>query len=215
MNHRQRRSSLLAVLVTVLALFVVTDAFVTPPTRACIASREDISRTTTKGSSRRRNNLPALPAMLMMPDNTLELSSLLLLSADTSTDEAMAMSAALGPLRTFFGAIAALVVLATGLIYATGTFIVPAAAEQLEKDTKRLRPGLWETYEARLKEGETMESRPDLLQELGDVMAPILRGDFDDSAKNKFAAAGEKTTDEGQLPDDKKAKQSKKKKKKN
>lgn len=120
----------------------------------------------------------------MLPDY-LSFSSLpaqLLISADDAELEAAAMAAALGPLRTFFGGIAALILLAGGLIFATGTFLVPAATEQLEKDTKRLRPGLWEEYEAKLKEGEDMASRPDLLQELGDIMAPILRTDFDASA---------------------------------
>jgi hypothetical protein len=187
--NRQRRNALLAVLVAVLA-FVDTDAFVTP--KAFIAG--SVTRTTT-GSSLR--NLPPLPIQ-MLPDN-LELSSLLLSADDVDAEEmAMAMAAALGPLRTFFGVIAALVLLAAGLIYATPTFIVPAFAVQLEKDTKRLRPGLWEDYEAKLKEGEIMASRSDLLQELGDVMAPIIRGDFEDSAKKKDKL-GE--TDEEQLPD--------------
>lgn len=123
-----------------------------------------------------------LQPLRMLPD--LLTPSLLL------SDDAEAM-AALGPLRTFFGAITALVFFAAGLTYVTAAFIVPAAAEQLEKDTKRLRPGLWEEYEARLEEGEMIASRPDLLQELGDVMQPIILADFEDSAKAKQEKGGD------------------------
>lgn len=48
------------------------------------------------------------------------------------------------------------------------------AAEQLEKETKELRPDLWDEYQAKLGEGETMATRPDLLQELGNIMQPLL-----------------------------------------
>ena len=59
------------------------------------------------------------------------------------------------------------------------------AAAQLEVDTKRLRPGLWEEFEEKLGEGETMATRPDLLQELGNTMQPIIIKDFEDSANAK------------------------------
>lgn len=60
------------------------------------------------------------------------------------------------------------------------------AAAELEKDTKRLRPGLWEEYEAKLEEGETMVNRPDLLQELGNIMQPIIVKDYEVEADKKF-----------------------------
>ena len=44
--------------------------------------------------------------------------------------------------------------------------LIPAATKLLEKEVKDLEPGLWEEYEARLNEGETMGQRLDLLQEL-------------------------------------------------
>mmetsp|Transcript_5018 Transcript_5018/g.11334 ORF Transcript_5018/g.11334 Transcript_5018/m.11334 type:complete len:142 (+) Transcript_5018:366-791(+) len=74
----------------------------------------------------------------------------------------------------------------TALAYLTAAVIVPQAAAELEKDTKRLRPGLWEEYEAKLEEGETMVNRPDLLQELGNIMQPIIVKDYEVEADKKF-----------------------------
>jgi len=75
----------------------------------------------------------------------------------------------------------------------TAAFLVPKAAEQLETDTKRLRPGLWEEYELKLELGETMVNRPDLLQELGNVMQPIIAQDYEMKAAEKF---GDNKTDD-------------------
>jgi hypothetical protein len=76
---------------------------------------------------------------------------------------------------------------AIALYFVTGAIIVPKAAQQLERDTKRLRPGLWEEYEARagLKEGEKMTDRPELLEELGSTMRPIIMADFETLAEAK------------------------------
>ncbi|KAL7434359.1 hypothetical protein ACHAXM_004015 [Skeletonema potamos] len=71
-----------------------------------------------------------------------------------------AVTGALSALRTFFIVLTAAAFGLTALAYLTAAFIVPKAAEQLENDTKRLRPGLWEEYEARLEENQTMANRP-------------------------------------------------------
>ena len=71
-----------------------------------------------------------------------------------------AVTGALSTLRTFFVVLTAAAFGLTALAYITAAFIVPKAAEQLENDTKRLRPGLWEEYEARLEDGQTMANRP-------------------------------------------------------
>ena len=71
-----------------------------------------------------------------------------------------AVLGALSTLRTFFIVLTAAVFGITALASLTAAFIVPKAAEQLERDTKRLRPGLWEEYEARLEENQTMANRP-------------------------------------------------------
>ena len=71
-----------------------------------------------------------------------------------------AVTSALSTLRTFFIVLTAAAFGLTALAYLTAAFIVPKAAEQLENDTRRLRPGLWEEYEAKLEENETMATRP-------------------------------------------------------
>ena len=47
------------------------------------------------------------------------------------------------------------------------TFIIPAAADQIEKQAKELDPAMWQEYEQKLEPGETLAMRPDLMQELG------------------------------------------------
>ena len=71
-----------------------------------------------------------------------------------------AVTSALSTLRTFFIVLTAAAFGLTALAYITAAFIVPKAAEQLENDTKRLRPGLWEEYEAKLEDNQTMANRP-------------------------------------------------------
>ncbi|KAL3803801.1 hypothetical protein HJC23_003963 [Cyclotella cryptica] len=96
------------------------------------------------------------------------------------------ISGALSTLRSFFLVLTAAVFGVTALAYLTAAFLVPKAAEQLEQDTKKLRPGLWEEYEAKLNEGEQMVNRPDLLQELGNIMQPIIMEQYEKEAANKF-----------------------------
>lgn len=116
------------------------------------------------------------------------------LSASTSlalSDDAQAVAqanSALEGVRTFFIIITAVVFGLAGLTFVTAAFIVPQAASRLEEDTKRIKPGLWEEYEAKLLEGETMAQRPDLLQELGKIMQPLIIADFEESADAKGTA---------------------------
>jgi len=125
------------------------------------------------------------------------------------------ISGALSNLRTFFIVLTAAIFGLTALAYLTAAFLVPKAAEQLELDTKRLRPGLWEEYERKLNDGESMVNRPDLLQELGNIMQPIIVENYEKEAAIKFGdikdeSAGkessvidvsEKTTSEDQWKD--------------
>ena len=112
-------------------------------------------------------------------------ASILLSDGMSSMAAETGANSALEGLRTFFIVITALLFGFVGLTYVTAAFIVPQAAKQLEADTKRLRPGLWEEYEAKLGEGETMATRPDLLQELGNIMQPIIIQAFEDEANAK------------------------------
>ena len=66
-----------------------------------------------------------------------------------------------------------------GLTYLYASFIIPEAAKRLEEETRELAPELWEEYSAKLKEGETLVMRPDLLQELGEKMTPIIQKKFE------------------------------------
>jgi hypothetical protein len=126
-----------------------------------------------------QSKLNALPMHSMITDS----ATSLLLSDDI---QAIAgANSALAGLRTFFITITALVFGFAGLTYFIAAVIVPKAADQLERDTKRLRPGLWEEYEAKLGEGETLATRPDLLQELGNIMQPLIIKDFEKSAEAK------------------------------
>jgi len=95
-------------------------------------------------------------------------------------------SGSLSGLRTFFIVVGAAVAGLVLLTVLTATFVIPKAAEQLEADARRLRPGLWEEYEARLDPEETLATRPDLLQELGNVMRPIILDDYEAKANDKF-----------------------------
>ena len=44
----------------------------------------------------------------------------------------------------------------------------------MEQECKELAPELWDEYTAKLQEGETMGNRPDLMQELGLKLQPLV-----------------------------------------
>mmetsp|Transcript_23839 Transcript_23839/g.38688 ORF Transcript_23839/g.38688 Transcript_23839/m.38688 type:complete len:201 (+) Transcript_23839:102-704(+) len=96
------------------------------------------------------------------------------------------LSGPLSTLRTFFIVILASVFGLTAIAYLTASFLVPKAAEQLERDTKRLDPGLWLEYEQKLEDGESMVNRPDLLQELGNKIQPLIVKEYENAAAVKF-----------------------------
>jgi hypothetical protein len=76
--------------------------------------------------------------------------------------------------RNIAAGITVVIFLLAGLTFLYASFIIPAAAQELEKECKELDPQLWEQYIARLGEGETMGQRPDLMQELGVQLQPLL-----------------------------------------
>mmetsp|Transcript_15517 Transcript_15517/g.37124 ORF Transcript_15517/g.37124 Transcript_15517/m.37124 type:complete len:217 (-) Transcript_15517:74-724(-) len=139
------------------------------------------------------------PLGIIAPVDTLVSTASVLLADETGLIRDLAPAAAadaaaavdtdslLSGLRTFFGVLTALVFGAFGLTYFVAAFIVPKAAEQLEADTRRLRPGLWEEYETKLEAGQTMATRPDILQELGEEMRPVILEDFEKSAAQEEA----------------------------
>jgi len=68
----------------------------------------------------------------------------------------------------------AIVFVGAGLTYLIASIVIPAAAKELEKECKELNPELWEEYLAKLEPGETMDRRPELMQELGVKLQPLL-----------------------------------------
>jgi len=155
-----------------LSVITLVDAFVSPKTHT-------IQQVTSS-----LNALPEFPSLLLS-DGLSAATYMNTQAPQTTQDFTNAMSeggggGALGALRTFFVVITAAVFGLSALVYLTAAFIVPKAAEQLERDTKRLRPGLWEEYTAKLEDGQTMANRPDLLQELGNIMQPIIAKDYED-----------------------------------
>ena len=59
------------------------------------------------------------------------------------------------------------------------SFIIPKAAEELERQVQKDYPELWEEYSAQLKEGELLASRPDLIQELGEKIQALQMEQFE------------------------------------
>jgi hypothetical protein len=154
-------------------LFFCLALFITLQTNAFIAPIPVVAKVSPAG------NLKALPTF-----NSFSIADGL--SAATYMQPDAEVSGALSTLRTFFIVLTAAIFGITALAYLTAAFLVPKAAEQLEQDTKRLRPGLWEEYESKLNEGESMVNRPDLLQELGNIMQPIIVQDYEKEAAIKF-----------------------------
>ena len=178
------------VIIIISAVTTVADAFVTPSNRVEYHS-----------------SLKAYPEFLHNPfviSDGLSASTYMnsqqaadnIVTQDEFNSAMMSGGGGLGALRTFFIVITAAVFGLAGLTYITAAFIVPKAAEQLERDTKRLRPGLWEEYTAKLEEGETMANRPDLLQELGNIMQPIIAKDYEDEAERRFPRTSKTTKDD-------------------
>lgn len=124
-------------------------------------------------------------------------TSTVLLSDETSEAvDAIVNSAATGGLMEQAGGILQniLVVITAGLFllagvtYLMGGILIPAAAKELEKECKELAPELWDEYMAKLEEGETIDKRPDLMQELGSKLNPIM------DAKIREAKVGQSGT---------------------
>ena len=173
-------------LVAGLSVITVADAFVSPKTQTMQQVTSSL------------NALPEFNPTLLLSDGLSAATYMNTQAPQTTQEFTNAMSeggggGALGALRTFFVVITAAVFGLSALVYLTAAFIVPKAAEQLERDTKRLRPGLWEEYTAKLEDGQTMANRPDLLQELGNIMQPIIAKDYEDQYNQQV---GDKANDD-------------------
>ena len=60
------------------------------------------------------------------------------------------------------------------LTYLYAGFIIPAAAKQLEQEAQELAPDLLAEYLDKLDDGQTLAQRPDLMQELGQKITPLI-----------------------------------------
>jgi hypothetical protein len=87
--------------------------------------------------------------------------------------------------------IVSLSIISFSLVYIFATFIIPQAANELEKQIKELNPELWYQYERKLQPGETLAQRPDLIQELGTELRRIQLNEF-----NKQQQQAEKQQDD-------------------
>lgn len=103
----------------------------------------------------------------------------------TTAEDPSILSQIGGTLRTVAVAATALIFLVAGVALVTANVLVPKAAEQLEEETRALRPDLWEEYQRKLGPGETLVSRPDLLQELGNLMQPIILANAEQKARQE------------------------------
>ena len=103
------------------------------------------------------------PSTIVMDATTMPPSLLL---ADTS--------AIIDILRGIAVGITALLFFLAGSTLLMANIIIPAAAKELEKECNELAPELWIEYQAKLEPGQTMATRPDLMQELGAKLQPLL-----------------------------------------
>ena len=71
-------------------------------------------------------------------------------------------------------AVTAIVFFLAALTYLSASVIIPAAAKELEQECQELAPELWQEYQQRLEPGQTMAQRPELMQELGAKLQPLL-----------------------------------------
>ena len=94
-----------------------------------------------------------------------------------------------GILQNIAIGVTAIIFLLAGLTYLTASIIVPAAAKELEQECKELAPELWDEYTARLEPGQQMSQRPDLMQEMGMKLQPLLEA--------KIAAMDNEGAEEG------------------
>jgi len=89
------------------------------------------------------------------------------------------VSDALGVVKNIAIAITGVIAVFAAIAILFSTFIIPAAAEQLEKQARELDPGMWQEYEQKLEPGETLAMRPDLMQELGNKVQARAIAEFE------------------------------------
>jgi hypothetical protein len=89
-----------------------------------------------------------------------------------------------------------LTILGVFLFFTIFTFItvnvlMPAAAKQVEDITKQVDPALWDEYMRKLGPGESMATRPDLVQELGQKVLKLQNQQFQEQSERAQASQRE------------------------
>jgi hypothetical protein len=65
------------------------------------------------------------------------------------------------------------------------SYIIPEAAKQLESETKELAPKLWREMKDELEDGEILEQRPDLMEQLLTKIQPYLLKEIAEQMQEK------------------------------
>jgi hypothetical protein len=147
------------------------------------------------------------PSSLILSDGDIAASGLVDTVADAASATSAAAEAAVSTITApetssfmdsagdlvlnFAVVVTVLLFLLAGLTALTGSIIIPAAAKELEKECMELAPEFWDEYQAKLEPGQTIAERPELMQELGAKLQPLLDA--------KIAAIGQRR--EGPISD--------------
>lgn len=150
-----------------------------------IADEDSLMKAALSGGASSATDAAATAAAandLMSASNDAVASANQVIQTVSETAEPGLLESAGGIVRNIAIAITAIIFLLAGAAQLLGAVIIPAAAKELEKECLELAPELWDEYQAKLDEGQTMAQRPDLMQELGQRLQPMLDA--------KIAAAG-------------------------
>lgn len=88
----------------------------------------------------------------------------------------------LSGLQSVFTVIGGLVGVTLLISVIVAVFVVPAAAKELEENTKSRYPDLWYEYQSKLEPGEDLSTRPDLMAEMGNKYQQLEMAEFDKAA---------------------------------
>eukprot|EP00547_Thalassionema_nitzschioides_P006178 CAMPEP_0194219654 /NCGR_PEP_ID=MMETSP0156-20130528/26473_1 /TAXON_ID=33649 /ORGANISM="Thalassionema nitzschioides, Strain L26-B" /LENGTH=202 /DNA_ID=CAMNT_0038949407 /DNA_START=18 /DNA_END=626 /DNA_ORIENTATION=+ len=98
----------------------------------------------------------------------------------------------LGLLQNFASVVVIGTVFLFGLTFVVANFVIPAAAKQLEQQTKDLDMNLWNEYQAKLEPEQTIDQRPELMQELGNKVQELLKQQYESDVANVEEEAKQK-----------------------
>jgi hypothetical protein len=79
--------------------------------------------------------------------------------------------------------------LLVGITYVFVNVLMPQAAQQLKDQVQDLDPSLWKEYQDKLGPGETLSTRPDLMQELGEKVMKVMDNQQKQQERDRIADA--------------------------